>query len=385
MDKENFRSTVLDKYGASENEKEELLVYNHNVFDHSNITSPLKLPLEDELFVSAWESYAEEATKTNVFNSVKSQLVQLSFPVKEGISKTQDYRSATLSGTSVSFLDTATGISINNPESLNLTIHQSLAGKIPVLIADNRDDFVTLVRGLSMKNEPNRVPTSMGATMVSGLNNWGRIHELKKRWEADNKSGNWDDEFQRIIPQKELYQDRFILLSSGPYSGVTGKDMGFSEERWKELSLIIRREHECAHYFTRRIFSSMRNNLIDELIADYMGITAAEGKFCADWFLRFLGLENFPVYRAGGRLENYRGKPELSDGAFVILQSMVKSVARNLERFDADCRKIFAEEERRTLILISLTHFTLEELAAEDACTLLENLVRKLKNDIEMI
>ena len=90
MDKENFRSTVLDKYGASENEKEELLVYNHNVFDHSNITSPLKLPLEDELFVSAWESYAEEATKTNVFNSLKSQLVQLSFPVKEGISKTQD-------------------------------------------------------------------------------------------------------------------------------------------------------------------------------------------------------------------------------------------------------------------------------------------------------
>jgi hypothetical protein len=129
----------------------------------------------------------------------------------------------------------------------------------------------------------------------------------------------------------------------------------------------------------------MRNNLIDELIADYMGITAAEGKFCADWFLRFLGLEDFPVYRVGGRLENYRGKPELSDGAFVILQSMVKSAAVNLERFDADCRKIFTEEERRTLILISLTHLTLEELASEDACTLLENLVRKLKNDIEMI
>jgi|TARA_B100001964_G_C14049013_1_gene516138 hypothetical protein len=32
MDKENFRSTVLDKYGASNNEKEELLVYNRNVF-----------------------------------------------------------------------------------------------------------------------------------------------------------------------------------------------------------------------------------------------------------------------------------------------------------------------------------------------------------------
>ncbi|MCP4251982.1 MAG: hypothetical protein GY775_01010 [Candidatus Scalindua sp.] len=385
MDKENFRSTVLDKYGASENEKEELLLYNRNVFDHSDITSPLKLPLGDELFVSAWERYAEDAKKSGVFHSLKSRLVQLSFPVKEGISKTQDYRSATLSGTSVSFLDSATGISFNEPESLNLTIHQSLAGKIPVLVADSRDDFVTLVRGLSMKNEPGPVPPSMGATMVSGLNNWDRINELKARWEAENKSGNWDDEFKRIIPQKDLYQDRFIILSSGPYSGVTGKDMELSEKRWKELSLIIRREHECAHYFTRRIFSSMRNNLIDELIADYMGITAADGKFRSDWFLRFLGLENFPVYRAGGRLENYRGKPELSDGAFVILQSMVKSVARNLEQFDADCRKIFAEEERRTLVLVSLTHLTLEELASEDACILLENLAMKLKNDIEMI
>ncbi len=385
MDKENFRSTILDKYGASSNEKEELLLYNRNVFDHSDITSPLKLPHEDELFVSTWERYAEEAFKTSVFHSLKSKLVQLSFPVKEGISKTQDYRSATLSGISVSSLDSATGISLNNPKSLNLIIHQSLAGKIPVLIADNRDDFVTLVRSLSMKNEPGPVPTSMGAIMVSGLNNWDRIHELKKRWEADSTSGFWDDELKRIIPQKELYQDRFIILSSGPYSGVSGKDMGFSEERWKELSLIIRREHECAHYFTRRTFSSMRNNLIDELIADYMGITAADGKFRADWFLRFLGLEDFPVYRVSGRLENYRGKPELSDGAFVILQSMVKSAADNLEQFDADCCKMFAEKERRPLIMISLTHLTLEELASEEACTLLENLVRNLKNDIEMI
>ncbi|MCP4297019.1 MAG: hypothetical protein GY786_15555, partial [Proteobacteria bacterium] len=343
-----------------------------------------KLPLEDELFVSAWKEYAEKAIKSSVFQSLKSKLVQLSFPVEEGISKTQDYRSATLSGISVNSLDAATGIFLNNPESLNLTIHQSLAGKIPVLIADNRDDFVTLVRSLSMKNEPGPVPTSMGAIMVSGLNNWDRIHELKKRWEADSTSELWNDELKRIIPQKEIYQDRFIILSCGPYSGVSGKDMEFSEERWKELSLIIRREHECAHYFTRRIFSSMRNNLIDELIADYMGITAAEGKFRADWFLHFLGLESFPIYRESGRLENYRGKPELSDGAFVILQSMIKSAADNLEQFDTDCCKIFAEEERRTLVLISLTHLTLEELASEEACTLLDGLVKKLKNDLKV-
>ncbi len=63
---------------------------------------------------------------------------------------------------------------------------------------------------------------------------------------------------------------------------------------------------------------------------------------------------------------------------------MVKSAARNLEQFDADCCKMFAEEERRPLVLISLTHLTLEELASEEACTLLDGLVRKLKDDLEV-
>ena len=30
----------------------------------------------------------------------------------------------------------------------------------------------------------------------------------------------------------------------------------------------------------------MRNNILDELVADYMGITAAAGRYRADWFLR---------------------------------------------------------------------------------------------------
>ena len=46
----------------------------------------------------------------------------------------------------------------------------------------------------------------------------------------------------------------------------------------------------------------MRNNLHDELIADYAGITAAIGHYRAAWFLRFLGLEDYPTYRPGGRL-----------------------------------------------------------------------------------
>lgn len=74
----------------------------------------------------------------------------------------------------------------------------------------------------------------------------------------------------------------------------------------------------------------MRNNMRDELIADYQGIVAANGgRYRADWFLRFIGLEAFPEYRQGGRLQNYRGQPPLSDGAFKILQVLVKDAAEN--------------------------------------------------------
>jgi len=67
----------------------------------------------------------------------------------------------------------------------------------------------------------------------------------------------------------------------------------------------------------------MRNNLLDEVIADYFGITAACGRFRADWLLRFFGLESYPRYRAGGRLEHYRGDPPLSDAAFLVLQRLL--------------------------------------------------------------
>lgn len=384
MDNNNLRSTVLDYYGASASEKTELLSYNQNFFDHSKINFPITLPIEDEPFVSAWKRYAAEAEKTGLFQCLKSKLAQLSFPVDKGISQTENYRSVTRKGVLASEVDSAIGLMLNCPEELELNLYQSLAGKIPVLFTKNRDDFVSLVRALAMKNEPCSVPPSMGASMVAGLNNWDRIRELKAQWEAGNSPGSWEEEFQKIIPQKQLYQDRFILLSEGPYSGVSNKEMGVSEEEWNGLSLKIRREHECTHYFTRRLFSSMRNNLIDELIADYMGIVAAVGRFRADWFLRFVGLENFPEYREGGRLENYRGKPALSDGAFKILQKLVKNGAENLEEFDTDYRKKQNEAKDGASILISLTHLTLEELASKKAATLLKGLVKKINDDIRI-
>jgi hypothetical protein len=368
---QSFRADVLANFGASASEVKELLAYNQNVFNRNRLTHPVTFPLAPEAHVTAWEEYAVAARVVGAFEALLSRLVQFRFPIQEGISQTDAYRAATRKGVSVDGMAEATGLVLKQPKKLQLIIHQSLAGPIPVLLAGNREDFVTLVQALTMRNEPKRVPASMGACIVSGFNNWDRIHSLRQQWSARN-SGNcsessWAAEFQRIIPQKELYQDRFIILSDGPYSDVSARDMGLKEPQWQRLSLTIRLEHECTHYFTRRLFDSMRNNMLDELIADYRGIVAATGYYRADWFLRFLGLESFPNYREGGRLQNYRGQPPLSDGAFKILQALAIAAAENLERFDAEYADKLRDSNIQPLMLMGLTYLTLEELASLEA------------------
>ncbi|KAB8315327.1 hypothetical protein SD81_035540 [Tolypothrix campylonemoides VB511288] len=382
---ESFRADVLASFAASAKEVEELLVYNQNVFHRNTFTHPVKFPLAAEAHVVTWEEYAV-ATIDGAFEALKQRLVQLRFPILEGISQSEAYRAATRKGVPVDGIPEATGLVLNQPEKLQLIIHQSLAGAIPVLVAPNREDFVSLVQALTMRNEPLPVPASMGACIVSGYNNWDRIRSYRQQWEAQNpgncSESNWAKEFKRIIPQKEVYQDRFIILSDGPYSNVSAKDVGLEEPEWRRLSLIIRLEHECTHYFTRRLFNSMRNNMLDELIADYRGIVAATGHYRADWFLRFVGLESFPNYRKGGRLENYLGQPPLSDGAFKILQALVKAAAENLERFDAEYADELRTVNGQTFMLMALTYLTLEELASDEANSRIQKTINQLQTTL---
>jgi hypothetical protein len=206
----------------------------------------------------------------------------------------------------------------------------------------------------------------MGACMVGGFINWERIRHLRHTWHAQpaaaRSTPTWQAEWQTILPHKALYQDCFILLSIGPYSGVPAQDLGLAHGEWLTLSLAIRLEHECTHYFTRRLFGSMRNNLYDEVLADYMGLVAATGHYRADWFLRFVGLDTFPGYREGGRLQNYRGKPPLGEEAFDVLQALVVQAAHNLETIGCNHP---ASPPVHTLLTLSL--LTLEELASEQA------------------
>jgi hypothetical protein len=378
----DFRARVLAQLGAGTGEIEELLQYNENVFDQSRVLS-YEFPMPDEPFVKTWEQYAAEVRQSGTISVLSQYLIELRFPVCSGISCTNEYRSATRQGIDSWGLSSATGLQLRSPEQCQVVLHQTMAGRIPLIVAPLREDFVTLVQAFGKHNEPVAIPDSMGALMVSGYNNWHRIRMLWKAMGSDRASESMQSErFQYLQQHKDQYQDRFIILSRGPYSGVLAQDLDISDGEWEDLSFAIRREHECTHYITRRLFSSMRNNLLDELIADFNGITYASGRFQADWLLRCFGLESFPHYRIGGRLENYRGDPRLSDGAFALLQIILKRATDNLERFYFNHADEFRRLELRPVLLMTLVSFTAEELASDQAGTLLSERLCFLSNKV---
>jgi hypothetical protein len=364
--RDEARAAVLRGLGATPAEVAELLAYNRS---HFEVPAYVELPLADEPCVQAWAGYAEQARTRGVLPVLREQLVQLRFPIQDGISGTEAYQAATRRG--VPPEDDAGGLVLEEPDALRLSIHPTPAGAIPVLVAPRRADFESLVRAITRKNEPAPLPASMGACMVAGFNNWGRVADLRRRWEAGELpvagAAEWSAAFAVLRERRELYQDRFILLSTGPYSGVPAADMGLSDDEWRAASLVIRREHECAHYFTRRVLGSMRNNLLDELMADYAGIVAAAGRYRADWFLRFMGLEDEAGCRASGRLGNYRGEPALSDGAFAVLQRLVRAAAARLEAMDGALDDRLRTPAGRARVLLALASLTLEEMTAPDA------------------
>jgi hypothetical protein len=362
------RLAVLQHFGASSPVAEEILTYDADLFHHDAVASVAHFPLPDETFVADWERYARELNSGARFDSLADRLVQLSFPIQLGISETTDYIAATRRGADVASLPSATGIRLERSRDIRVFIHPTWAGRIPIVIVPRRADFVSIVRAFSARNEPLHIPDSMGACMISGYNNLGRLRNFREQWQRVHSQ---PISIQTVQQHKEFYQDRFLILSDGCYSGVPAARIGVPESNWLKLALIIRREHECAHYFTRRVLRSMRNYLIDEIIADYCGILAASGRFRADWLLAFLGLDTYPHVRDEGRLHNYRGSPALGDEAFTIVQKMVVAAAENLDRFHRLHCHHLETKRGNLLVLLTLTSFTLEDLASNQAGALL--------------
>ncbi|MCL2663278.1 MAG: hypothetical protein FWE83_08135 [Oscillospiraceae bacterium] len=143
-----------------------------------------------------------------------------------------------------------------------LEIFTSVAGPIPIVYPADTTDFEGLLREIIFKGKDVPNLEKRGAQFVFGK------------------------------------AQRFIILTDKPYSGVPAKDMGLSENEWLEKSMIIRKNHECAHYYTKRFFGSSKNHLHDELIADFNGLYTAFGEYCAAWFIKFFEIR-FDIYVKG--------------------------------------------------------------------------------------
>jgi len=356
------RREVLLELGADARQADMLLACNRNHFHHDSLSPPVTLPLADEESLHEWRGYAREAATTGVAQTLKSRLPQLSFPLRCGMSDDSEYRRATRTGAPVAGMAAATGLVLSKPGDLELVIHPTVAGHIPILTARNRSDFESLLCAFLYRNEPRDIPASMGAAMIAGFNNWGRMANLRGTFEAahpEASDADWLDEFARIKPQRHLYQDRFILVSDSPYSGVPQES--------REISLTIRYEHESMHYVTKRLLGSMKNNLLDELIADYAGIVAAAGVFRGDWFLRFMGLEDHPRYREGGRFQNYLADPPVPPDCIDLLRTLLVRAAENVAAFDVEYRVQLRSPRGRALMPLALCRMTLETLAGDCA------------------
>ena len=291
------------------------------------------------------------------------------FPVQAGTSQDAEYRAATRRGEIPS--GDGRGLVFADPDGVQLTIADSLAGPIPVLVMRAREDFVTMVRALAGRNEPIDVPSSMGACLVKGLTNWHRVALHRERWQrqrgdADDSTDDgaaWTEEFQRLAARKELYQDRILLISSGPYSSVPAEEVGEPGPAWLARSLRIRREHEAFHYLTLRLYGQIRSNLLDELLADLAGLLAADGAYSPELALRFLGIGRDGAIRADARLRLYVSEPPLGTEAVAVLANLAVRAIHNLAQVTVDSGRDLGDPLERAAFLLALADGALEELA----------------------
>jgi hypothetical protein len=359
------RRSVLRSLGPDEDTLEEVSRYCESRFGTVVAPAPV-LPLADEPHLLDWRRYAAEAGG-RPFEYLRERIPQLWIPVAEGVSKLPAYQDVTLRGLPLDPAAFGGTLKLADPGSVRLMIHEHPAGALPVIVVPRREDFETLVRCLAWRGEPRPISPAVNAQIVTGFVNWDRMRRYRAEWARMVDPGIaealWPVEMSRVAASERYrYQDRFIIVAVAPYSSATAAELGlsFSEDEWIERSTVLRVEHEFTHYATQRLFGAMSLNLLDETIADFMGVTYVLGTFKAAWFLRFLGLEAWPEVRTTGRAMTYT--EGLSPAGFTLLARLMLRVAKSLEELSST----FYSPGERGLFLLALSSLTLELMAADD-------------------
>lgn len=184
-------------------------------------------------------------------------------------------------GNAGTFLSKKLGVAFSdfkwyNPTEITIFFAETLGGKLPVIATQNHKDFLNVEAILNGRNNLLELPLTVNAFTISAKN-------------------------------KNIRGQRLILLNRAPYSNIPAKRLNLRDAEWLELSHILRLRHECAHYETLRIFGSMKNHALDEILADATGQLAAFGNFSSARQKLFFGLQGD---KCTGRLTFYCRKVE---------------------------------------------------------------------------
>lgn len=330
------------------------------------------VPTLDEPHVRVWRDYAERVARSGSIDVLAAFLPQLRFPIRAGMKREPVYRRTVRHGDFSADDHAGMGFTLEQPALTALSIHQTMAGAVPVIMARDRRDFCSLVCALANGNQPRPLPRAFGGCVVSGFTNWHRIHLwCQSRLPSGTRpTADLREALRRVLRDRAISKDRFFLLSDGPYSGVAASECGYSDEAWRHLSGQLRLEHEATHYFTQRVVGATTDPLVDEIVADWAAITAVTGRFRADWFLRFMGLD-VPDTSVGGRLEHYCDQ-RLPQGELERIRVNVRRAAAMLEVFTDRRLDLAVEPLGRVRLVLALESLTLDELASTAASARLD-------------
>lgn len=243
------RAEVLSDFGVPEGVLEEVIAFNSQGLCPVESSLQRKLGPDEQLEAIWWkEQLGTQGVVTGgaALDLLAAFYPALRFPVEMGLNLNSGYRSA-VAGES----ETGHGSipELTAPEGLVVELEDTGVGWVVVVTAGDRSDFEFLLRCLGRKNRPDEIPTAWGAMYLNGVVNVVRSRAVEGAWKRPAK-------------------DRVILLSRGPYAGITAAEIGKAEPAWAAESLRLRKAHELTHFILHQMRGGISKSITEELIAD---------------------------------------------------------------------------------------------------------------------
>ena len=232
----------------------------------------------------------------------------------------------------------AGGPAFVDPGGVTLTLHPTLAGRLPVLVAKERADFETLVRVFSARNEPVPVPPSMGACLVKGFNNWDRVARFRRGvgGGAPGRRLGGRTAFPSSSPKKAALRGplhdperRTLQRRPGAGRGLRARTSGTPSRCRSGATTSARITRRSGPRARRASTSSTRSWPTTSASFARSGASGAISRVSSS------GSSAIPPTGRAPGSRTTAGRPPLSEGALSVLKTVCHDALLGLEEFDA--------------------------------------------------